>query len=100
MRRYHRVCERPAGIHSGRSLRREEIPPAELLPPDLRNVLKVQETVTMTDTVTLPLSEAPIGKRVRIRRLSTGPDLSRRLRELGMGEHATVSCVLKGHGNI
>lgn len=63
-------------------------------------MLEVQERLTMTDTATLPLSEAPIGKKVRIRRLSTGPDLSRRLRELGLGEHALISCVLKGHGNI
>ncbi len=54
----------------------------------------------MRDSPTLPLSEAPVGKRVRIRRLSTGPDLSRRLREIGLGEHALVSCVLRGHGNI
>jgi Fe2+ transport system protein FeoA len=61
---------------------------------------KVQEGVIMSEPSTLPLSEAPVGKRVRIRRLSTGPDLSRRLREIGLGEHALVSCVLKGHGNI
>ncbi len=54
----------------------------------------------MADTATLPLSEAPIGTRVRIHRLHTGPDLSRRLRELGLGEHALISCILRGHGNI
>jgi Fe2+ transport system protein FeoA len=54
----------------------------------------------MTHTAALPLSEAPVGTRVRIRRLSTSPEVSRRLRELGLCEHAVVSCVLKGHGNI
>ncbi len=54
----------------------------------------------MSGPSTLPLSEVPVGKRVRIRRLSTGPDLSRRLREIGLGEHALVSCVLRAHGNI
>jgi Fe2+ transport system protein FeoA len=54
----------------------------------------------MTHAAVLPLSEAPVGTRVRIRRLSTNPEVSRRLRELGLCEHAVVSCVLKGHDNI
>jgi Fe2+ transport system protein FeoA len=54
----------------------------------------------MTHAAVLPLSEAPVGTRVRIRRLFTNPEVSRRLRELGLCEHAVVSCVLKGHGNI
>jgi Fe2+ transport system protein FeoA len=54
----------------------------------------------MTPAATVPLSEAPLGRRVRINRLSTSPEVSRRLRELGLCEHAIVSCLLKGHGNI
>ncbi len=54
----------------------------------------------MNEVPALLLSDAPVGTRVRIRRLSTNPELSRRLRELGLGEHAEISCVLKGHGNI
>ena len=54
----------------------------------------------MSETNAVALSEAPIGTRLRIRRLSTSPEVSRRLRELGLTEHAVVSCVLKGHGNI
>lgn len=54
----------------------------------------------MNELTALLLSDAPVGTRVRIRRLSTSPELSRRLRELGLGEHAVISCVLKGHGNI
>ncbi len=63
-------------------------------------MLQMQQRLIMTDSATVPLSEAPIGKKVRIRRLSTGPELSRRLRELGLCEHALISCVLKGHGNV
>jgi Fe2+ transport system protein FeoA len=54
----------------------------------------------MTPAATVPLSEAPLGRRVRINRLSASPEVSRRLRELGLCEHAIVSCLLKGHGNI
>ncbi len=54
----------------------------------------------MTPAATVPLSEAPLGRRVRIHRLSASPEVSRRLRELGLCEHAIVSCLLKGHGNI
>jgi Fe2+ transport system protein FeoA len=61
----------------------------------LRQVL---ESPTMISTV--PLSEAPLGTRVRIRRLSASPEVSRRLRELGLCEHAVVSCLFRGHGNL
>ena len=54
----------------------------------------------MHATSTLTLSEVPIGTRVRIRQLSARPDVSRRLRELGICEHAVVSCVHRGHGNL
>jgi len=48
----------------------------------------------------MTLSDAPLGASVRIRSLHARPDLSQRLRELGLREHAVVSCVMKGHGNI
>jgi Fe2+ transport system protein FeoA len=54
----------------------------------------------MTPGTFLPLSEAPIGTRVRIRHLNTAPEVSRRLREVGLSEQAIVSCVHRGHGNI
>jgi Fe2+ transport system protein FeoA len=54
----------------------------------------------MTNSQTLTLSDVPVGTRVRICRLSARPEVSRRLRELGLCEQAIVSCVLKGHGNI
>jgi Fe2+ transport system protein FeoA len=54
----------------------------------------------MQATTILTLSEVPIGTRVRIRQLSARSDVSRRLRELGFCEHAVVSCVHRGHGNL
>jgi Fe2+ transport system protein B len=40
----------------------------------------------MTHADVLPLSEAPVGTRLRIRWLSAAPEVSRRLRELGLRE--------------
>ena len=54
----------------------------------------------MTPASFLPLSEAPIGTRVRIHQLHTAPEVSRRLREVGLTEQAIISCVHRGHGNI
>ncbi len=48
----------------------------------------------------MTLSEAPLGASVRIHSLRAQPAVSQRLRELGLCEHAVVSCVMKGHGNI
>lgn len=48
----------------------------------------------------MTLSEAPLGASVRIHSLRARPEVSQRLRELGLCEHAVVSCVMKGHGNI
>jgi Fe2+ transport system protein FeoA len=48
----------------------------------------------------MTLSEAPLGASVRIHSLRAQPEVSQRLRELGLCEHAVVSCVMKGHGNI
>jgi Fe2+ transport system protein FeoA len=48
----------------------------------------------------MTLSEAPLGTSVRIHSLRAQPEVSQRLRELGLCEHAVVCCVMKGHGNI
>jgi ferrous iron transport protein A len=41
----------------------------------------------------LSLSDAPVGKRLFVRQLSSSPDVCVRLRELGFCEHAVVRCV-------
>ena len=46
------------------------------------------------------LSDAPLGKSVRISRLRSRPEVSVRLREMGFCEDALVRCVMKSHGNI
>lgn len=54
----------------------------------------------MTPRASMTLSDAPIGARVRIRRLSSRPEISTRLRELGFCENAVVRCIMRGYGNI
>ena len=54
----------------------------------------------MTPYASMTLSDVPAGMRVRIHHLSSRPDISRRLRELGFCENAIVRCILKGYGNI
>jgi Fe2+ transport system protein FeoA len=49
---------------------------------------------------TQSLSEIPIGEKVRIRALRASPELSHRLRELGICEDATLRCIFRGHGNL
>jgi Fe2+ transport system protein FeoA len=47
------------------------------------------------------LADAPVGRDVRIRFLRhPRPDISTRLRELGIYENAVIRCVLRGNGNI
>jgi Fe2+ transport system protein FeoA len=46
------------------------------------------------------LQDAPPGSRVRISSLPADPEVSRRLRELGLHEGAVVTPILKGHGNL
>lgn len=46
------------------------------------------------------LADAPLGKRVRVSRLRSRPEVSVRLREMGFCEDAIVRCVMKSHGNI
>ncbi len=48
----------------------------------------------------IALAEAPLGQSVRIRNLTTHPDVRLRLRELGIGEDAVVRCLHRGYGNI
>lgn len=47
-----------------------------------------------------PLTEVPVGRRVRIAKLSAQPEMCSRLRELGFCENAVLRCVNKGNGNI
>jgi Fe2+ transport system protein FeoA len=54
----------------------------------------------MTTDVHMTLIDAPIGTRVRIRHLTSRPEISTRLRELGFCENAVVRCLTKGYGNI
>ena len=48
----------------------------------------------------MTLSDAPICARLRIRRLTSRPEVSTRLRELGFCENAIIRCVMRGYGNI
>jgi len=54
----------------------------------------------MAGDTQITLIDVPVGTRVRIRHLSSRPEVSTRLRELGLCENATVRCVMKGFGNI
>jgi Fe2+ transport system protein FeoA len=54
----------------------------------------------MTPRHSMKLSDAPLGKRVRINRLRSRPEIRIRLREMGVREDAVVCCVMKSHGNI
>jgi Fe2+ transport system protein FeoA len=54
----------------------------------------------MTTDAHMTLIDAPVGTFVRIRHLSSRPEISTRLRELGFCENAVVRCVTKGYGNI
>jgi Fe2+ transport system protein FeoA len=48
----------------------------------------------------IALAEAPLGQSVRIRHLTTHPDVGLRLRELGIGEDTIVRCLHRGYGNV
>jgi len=48
----------------------------------------------------MTLIDAPVGTRVRIRHLTSRPEIATRLREMGFCENAVVRCVMKGYGNI
>ena len=48
----------------------------------------------------MTLLEVPAGSRVRIQQVKARPDVSRRLREIGLCEHALVSCILKNHDSV
>ena len=54
----------------------------------------------MTTDGHMTLIDVPIGASVRIRHLTSRPEISARLRELGFCENAVVRCVTKGYGNI
>lgn len=48
----------------------------------------------------VPLTDVPLGRRVRIRQLNSQPEVCSRLRELGFCENAVIRCINKGNGNI
>ena len=48
----------------------------------------------------LPLTEVPVGQRVRIAQLNSHPDTCNRLRELGFCENTIIRCLNNGNGNI
>ena len=54
----------------------------------------------MAPDVHMTLIDVPVGTRVRIRHLTSRPEIAIRLRELGFCENAVVRCVMKGYGNI
>ena len=48
----------------------------------------------------MTLLEVPAGARVRIHQVKARPEVSLRLRELGLCEEAVISCVSKSRGNV
>jgi Fe2+ transport system protein FeoA len=48
----------------------------------------------------MKLSDVQAGRRVRIRRVSSRPEVSARLREIGFCENTVIRCVSKGHGTM
>jgi len=48
----------------------------------------------------ISLAEAPLGADVRIRELRASPEVSHRLRELGICEDTVLRCLRRGHGNL
>jgi Fe2+ transport system protein FeoA len=54
----------------------------------------------MSRTTFHSLAEIPLGEEVRIRSLHGSPELSHRLRELGICEDAVLRCLCRVHGNL
>lgn len=54
----------------------------------------------MTTDGNMTLIDAPLGTCVRIRHLTSRPEISTRLRELGFCENAVVRCITRGYGNV
>jgi Fe2+ transport system protein FeoA len=54
----------------------------------------------MTTDGNMTLIDAPLGTRVRIRHLTSRPEISARLRELGFCENAVIRCITRGYGNV
>ena len=44
---------------------------------------------------TCPLSRVPAGRAVRIKELSTPPDVTQRLREIGLGEQQVIKLLIR-----
>ena len=49
---------------------------------------------------TFPLSEAPLGRKMKIRHLRMTPETGVRLRELGISENVFIRCLHRGYGNV
>jgi len=54
----------------------------------------------MSPRRSMALSDVPVGKQVRITQVSSHPEISHRLRELGLCEDAMIRCMAKSHGNL
>lgn len=46
------------------------------------------------------LSDAPLGRHLRVKHLGLQPELSTRLREMGICEESSIRCVMRSHGGI
>ncbi|MER3522700.1 MAG: hypothetical protein C4326_01185 [Ignavibacteria bacterium] len=49
---------------------------------------------------TISLNDVPLGTRVRVRQLISHPELSTRLREIGINENALIRPVNRGNGSL
>jgi Fe2+ transport system protein FeoA len=54
----------------------------------------------MTHPSHIRLCDAPLGRHLRIKRLGLDPDLSARLREMGICEEGFITCLARSHGGI
>lgn len=48
----------------------------------------------------IPLRDAPLGRHLRVKHLALEPELSNRLREMGICEESSITCVMRSHGGI
>ena len=54
----------------------------------------------MTVHLHMKLSDAPVGSTVRIKHLQSHPEVTARLREMGLCEESIIRCVATSHGNV
>lgn len=48
----------------------------------------------------IPLTQAPVGQRMKIRHIRTHPEVCTRLMEMGFCENAIIRCVTRGHASL